>query len=168
MWETWVDPWVGKFPWRRESLSTPVFWPGEFYGLYSPCGRKELDTTEWLSLHLHFTSTQFSYIFTSFPLGCCDESHSSLSGIKTYSLSYWEGCQWKPSDDNLLQGLFRLQGSALTKVTTPSLRFLYPVIDWLICLWKDPTLLLEPQTALNDHHIFGTSRRIETSVETAL
>ena len=30
------DPWVGKIPWRRERLSTPVFWPGEFHGLYSP------------------------------------------------------------------------------------------------------------------------------------
>jgi len=27
------DPWVGKIPWRRERLPTPVFWPGEFYGL---------------------------------------------------------------------------------------------------------------------------------------
>ena len=44
------DPWVGKIPWRKEWLSTPVFWPGEFHGLYSPCGCKELDTTEWLSL----------------------------------------------------------------------------------------------------------------------
>ena len=45
------DPWVGKIPWRREKLLTPVFWPGEFYGLYSPWGCKELDTTEQLSLH---------------------------------------------------------------------------------------------------------------------
>ena len=44
------DPWVGKIPWRRESLPTPVFWPGELHGLYSPWGRKELGTTEWLSL----------------------------------------------------------------------------------------------------------------------
>ena len=27
-------------------VSTPVFWPGEFHGLYSPWGRKELDMTE--------------------------------------------------------------------------------------------------------------------------
>ena len=26
------NPWVGKTPWRRERLSTPVFWPGEFHG----------------------------------------------------------------------------------------------------------------------------------------
>ena len=33
-------------PWRREQLPTPVFWPGEFHGLYNPWGRKELDSTE--------------------------------------------------------------------------------------------------------------------------
>ena len=44
------DPWVGKIPWRRERLPTPVFWPGEFRGLYSPWGHKEFDTTERLSL----------------------------------------------------------------------------------------------------------------------
>ena len=43
-------PWVGKIPWRRERLPTPVFWPGEFHGLYSPWGQKELDTPEQLSL----------------------------------------------------------------------------------------------------------------------
>ena len=46
MWETWV----GKIPWRRERLPTPVFWPGEFHGLYSPWDCKELDMTEQLSL----------------------------------------------------------------------------------------------------------------------
>ena len=44
--------WVGKIPWRRERLPTPVFWPGDFHGLYNPWGRKELDTTERLSLLL--------------------------------------------------------------------------------------------------------------------
>ena len=50
-------PWVGKIPWRREQLTTPVFLPGEFHGQrnlvgYSPWGRTELDTTEQLSLSL--------------------------------------------------------------------------------------------------------------------
>ena len=44
------DPWVGKIPWRREWLPTPVFLPGEFHGIYSPRGRQESDTTEQLSL----------------------------------------------------------------------------------------------------------------------
>ena len=42
----WSNSWVGKFPWRRERLPTPVFWPGEFHGLYNPRGHKESDTTE--------------------------------------------------------------------------------------------------------------------------
>ena len=41
------DPWVGKIPWRRERLSTPVFWPGEFHELYSPWGHKEGMTEVW-------------------------------------------------------------------------------------------------------------------------
>ena len=52
---TWVQSWVGKIPWRRERLPTPVFWPGEFYGLYSPWGHKELDMTERFSLSLSFS-----------------------------------------------------------------------------------------------------------------
>ena len=52
MQETWLDPKVGKIPWRRERLPTPVFWPGEFHGLYSPWGHKELDRTEPLSLSI--------------------------------------------------------------------------------------------------------------------
>ena len=39
-------PGFGKIPWRRERLPTPVFWPGEFHGLYSPWGRKQWDATE--------------------------------------------------------------------------------------------------------------------------
>ena len=36
--EIWnfFNPWVGKFPWRKERLPTPVFWPGEFHELYNP------------------------------------------------------------------------------------------------------------------------------------
>ena len=44
------DPWVGKIC-RREQLPSPVFWPGEFHGLYSPWRCKESDVTERLSLH---------------------------------------------------------------------------------------------------------------------
>ena len=53
----WWCPWVGKIPWRREWLPTPIFLPGEFHGQrsladYSPQSLKELNTTEWLSLSL--------------------------------------------------------------------------------------------------------------------
>ena len=44
-----LDPWVGKIPWRRETLPTPGFLPGEFPGQrrlvgYSPWCDKELHT----------------------------------------------------------------------------------------------------------------------------
>ena len=50
MWETWVQSLGWENPRRRERLPTPVLWPREFHGLYSPWGRKESDTTEQLSL----------------------------------------------------------------------------------------------------------------------
>ena len=51
MWETRFNPWVGKIPWRREWLPTPVFLTGEFYGQrslsgYSLWGHKMLDMIE--------------------------------------------------------------------------------------------------------------------------
>ena len=53
MQETW-DPSLGwEDPLERwERLPTPVFWPGQFHGLYSPWDRKESDTTDQLSLSL--------------------------------------------------------------------------------------------------------------------
>ena len=47
------DPWVGKISQRRERILTSAFWPGEFHGLYSPWGHKELDTTEQLNQKTH-------------------------------------------------------------------------------------------------------------------
>ena len=32
--ETWVQSLGGKIPWKGERLPTPVFWSGEFHGLY--------------------------------------------------------------------------------------------------------------------------------------
>ena len=49
-----LTPGLGRSP--RGRLPTPVFWPREFHGLCSPWGRKELDTTEQLSLHKNILS----------------------------------------------------------------------------------------------------------------
>ena len=42
------SPWVGKIPWRRKWLPTPMFLPGEFHGQrslvgYSPRGHKRIE-----------------------------------------------------------------------------------------------------------------------------
>jgi len=54
--ETWVRSLVREDP---LDLPTPVFWLGEFQGLYSPRGCKELDTTEQLSRSLFCLSYYF-------------------------------------------------------------------------------------------------------------
>ena len=50
--ETRVRSLGWKDPWRRERLPTlVVFWPGEFHGLYSPWGHKELGQ-DWATFTL--------------------------------------------------------------------------------------------------------------------
>ena len=106
------DPWVGKIPWRRERLPTPVFWPGEFHGLYSPWGLKESDTTE--RLLFHFTSfiikpsVQFSSVTQSCPT-LCDPMDCSLPGSSVHGDSPDKNTG--VGSHSLLQGIFPTQGS---------------------------------------------------------
>ena len=44
------DSWVRKILQRRDRLPTPVFWSGEFHGLYTPWGSQESDMIERFSL----------------------------------------------------------------------------------------------------------------------
>ena len=46
MWDVWVRSLGWEDPLEKGKATTPVFWPGEFHGLCSPCGRKESDSTE--------------------------------------------------------------------------------------------------------------------------
>ena len=48
--ETWVQSLDWEDPLEKGKVTTPVFLPGEFHGLYSPRGRKESDVTGQLSL----------------------------------------------------------------------------------------------------------------------
>ena len=55
MQEIWFNPWVGTTPVEKGMATPPVFCLGEVRGqrslaVCSPCGHKELDTTEQLSL----------------------------------------------------------------------------------------------------------------------
>ena len=59
MWGPEFDPWVGKIPWRREGLPTPVSWPREFHGLYSSWGSQRV-RQDWV------TFTSFSLILKIF------------------------------------------------------------------------------------------------------
>ena len=53
--ESWVDPWIGKIPWRRAWQPMPVFLPGESPWTEEPgrgpWGRQESDTTKLSTAH---------------------------------------------------------------------------------------------------------------------
>ena len=61
---------MGKIPWIREWLPTPIFLPGEFHGQkslagYRQWGCKELDATEWLT---HFALNIYNTALSIFVL----------------------------------------------------------------------------------------------------
>ena len=113
MQETWVDPWGQKIAWRRERLPTPVSWPGEFHGLYSPRGRKELDTTEGLSLLL------FPWVAEEFLQSHYISFWRMHRGFRGFSLSVY----------TVWLGMGRVEprgaGRGLPRFTRDALRFLY-------------------------------------------
>ena len=74
------ETWVGKIPWKRERLTTPVFWPGEFHELYSPLVRKESTR-----LHFHFSFFTLILLFNSNPKHLFQHSQFSL----LYSAPYF-------------------------------------------------------------------------------
>ena len=48
------DPWVGKIPWRRKWLPTPIFLLEEFYGQRSLAGYNPWDSKESvMTEHVH-------------------------------------------------------------------------------------------------------------------
>ena len=103
------DPWVGKIPWRRERLPTPVFWPREFHGLYSPWACKELVMTGRLSLSIRLFCLHCSSDWIRHGLGIGHTRWSQSApgiqkatgvglGITRSSLSQWDGREtgWQP------------------------------------------------------------------------
>ena len=107
MCETWVWSLGWEDPLEREMLPIPVFWPGEFQGLYSPWGSKELDMTEWLSLHFTIAKKKKKRwnnskpkVHSNNPKSCPPLSQISLVCVwmvKTES-SHWKAQVLAPSD----------------------------------------------------------------------
>ena len=59
------NPWVGKSPWRRERLPTPVFWPRKFHRLYSPGVAKSRTRLR----DFHFQAHLWAFVF-EVPYNC--------------------------------------------------------------------------------------------------
>ena len=74
------NPRVGEIPWRKERLSTPVFWPGEFHRLYSPWDCKESGMTEQLVAQCKVSACQ----------------HRSTVSIPNLRRSPWKR-KWQPT-----------------------------------------------------------------------
>ena len=65
---TWVWSLGWEDPLEKGKAASPVFWPREFHGLYSPWVCKESDTTGQLSLSHGITlAAQFSLLLTAVP-----------------------------------------------------------------------------------------------------
>ena len=62
-----LRPGFGRASREGDRLPTPVFWPGEFHGLYSPWGHKESDMTEQLSLCRFVNKFYKTKFLESFP-----------------------------------------------------------------------------------------------------
>ena len=76
------NPWVGKIPWRREKLCTPVFQPEELHGPWSPWGHKESGRNEQLSLVMGISVTKcFNNSFT----------HTIYTHVQVYSRNRTSG-----------------------------------------------------------------------------
>ena len=62
--ETWVWSLVWEDLLEKGVLPTPVFWLGEFHGLYRPWGPKESDMSEWLENFHHFPPAPFLWLMS--------------------------------------------------------------------------------------------------------
>ena len=98
--ETWARSLGWEDPLEKEQLPTPVFWPGESHGLYSPWGRKESDTTKPPSLLLSFSPFLLSALCIW--ASCLRASKAwtePLDGPSVFSFpSYHDGQPWGQVD----------------------------------------------------------------------
>ena len=137
--ETWVQSLGWEDPLEKGKASTPVFWPREFHGLYSPWDHKESYMTERLSLHFTHSlwvkavSTRMERRLNCFrgkvsgtDVNLSRKSMRALSHICLFTTPWTASCQAPQSIDFLffflskntgvgchflLQGVFPTQGS---------------------------------------------------------
>ena len=121
---------MGKIPWRREWLPTPVFWPGEFHGQrslagYSPRYYKELDTTKQYSLTHSQTHLVFIYLFIYFK----EAPYCSHSGcINSHSHQEFKRVSFSPHPLQHLLYIDFFMMDILTRVRKHSLLLLNIVV----------------------------------------
>ena len=98
------DPWVRKIPWRRAWQPTPVFLPGESHGQrsvagYSPWGRRESNTTKWLSsmpskCRWDISSSLFSFLDSDHPMNGLEEFWMNISAFCSLARALKQSASW--------------------------------------------------------------------------
>ena len=79
--------WVRSLDWEdplEKGKASPVFWPREFHGLYSPWGRKESDTTRYFHFHWLLGSSSTSVL-------CISHACVSAKSLQSYLTLH---CLW--------------------------------------------------------------------------
>ena len=116
MWEIWVWSLGVEDPWRKEWPPTPVFLHGEFQWQkslagHSPWDPKELDMTEWLSLHsciagrffFFFLFFFFYYLNYPYPGTSGEEFLHQCRRCQRCQFDPWSGRSSGVGNHNLLQ-----------------------------------------------------------------
>ena len=173
MWDTWVGSLDWEDPLEEGRLPIPVFWPGEFHGLYSPWGCKESDTTEPLSLYLKRHTDPVTVVFplhspnpisswaqhqagtpqTMLPGEPQPVSHLEMAWVRSAALkvicpSTCTGLVSTPSKDELPSGTFG--HVAIRHQTQPHEKFWsFSKIRSLLCLLT-PGNSIRPNSPLQD------------------
>ena len=81
------NPWIGKIPWRRERLPTPVFWPGEFHAQSMESLRVGHD---WATFTFTFRFLK-EIMYSSTNTKCTLFYWIELLSVIFYLLSYFNG-----------------------------------------------------------------------------
>ena len=83
---------LGRSPGEGKCYPIPVFWPGEFHGLYSPWCHKESHATFTLQLILISFSQSFPLWVSALPI-CLDAIFYSLLYFQVPT--HYRGLEWK-------------------------------------------------------------------------
>ena len=102
------NPWVGKIPWRKERLPTPVFWPGESHGLCSPWVAQS--RTWWSDSHSHFLPLHYQVFSRLIGTYSLEASSAPFPAVTTKHVS--KSCQvssaqhknWPPLKNHWARG----------------------------------------------------------------
>ena len=93
-------PWVGKIPWRRERLPTPLFWSGEFHGLYNPWGvAKSLALLSDFHCHFHLVIQRIRIrlpVQETRVRSLVWEDSTCHGATKSMCHNYWSPLTWRP------------------------------------------------------------------------